>query len=148
MLFLEGSSWALPVARLILILPVFENISRMHNIGYTRDCFLFCMSAIYLIAFSSLYVQIPGNEAMTLKLSDRFAPLAFRTLIISYNLLSFSNLTVPLYYVCSTFSFQLSHPASGQLIDKVFPESSRVEHLSFLSLYTSRPSFEYYGQVY
>lgn len=33
----------------------------MHNIMYTRDVFLLCMSVIYLIAFSSLYVQIPGN---------------------------------------------------------------------------------------
>ena len=27
--------------------------------------------------------------------------------------------TVPLYYACSTFTFQLSHPVAGQLINKV-----------------------------
>ncbi|KAL5006677.1 hypothetical protein ScPMuIL_015483, partial [Solemya velum] len=32
----------------------------MNNIGLTRDVFLGCMSAIYLFAFTSLYVQIPG----------------------------------------------------------------------------------------
>ncbi|XP_041367323.1 lipase maturation factor 2-like isoform X2 [Gigantopelta aegis] len=32
----------------------------MSNIKYTKDFFLWCMSVIYLFAFSSLYVQIPG----------------------------------------------------------------------------------------
>ncbi|KAK3102953.1 hypothetical protein FSP39_015246 [Pinctada imbricata] len=32
----------------------------MHDLRYSRDFFLWCMSAVYLFAFSSLYVQIPG----------------------------------------------------------------------------------------
>lgn len=38
-----------------------STISKMNNIGITRDVFLGCMSAIYLFAFTSLYVQIPGE---------------------------------------------------------------------------------------
>ena len=32
----------------------------MASIASTVDLFLWCMSAIYVVAFASLYVQIPG----------------------------------------------------------------------------------------
>ena len=39
----------------------------MHSVAYTKDVFLWLMSAVYLIAFASLYVQIPGKCLQTLK---------------------------------------------------------------------------------
>lgn len=45
------------------VLPVTQGKSKMAGYGkqvLVKDAFLWFMSAIYLFAFSSLYVQIPG----------------------------------------------------------------------------------------
>jgi len=36
-------------------------VSDIYGKHLTRDFFLWCMSAIYLVAFASLFVQIPGE---------------------------------------------------------------------------------------
>lgn len=40
--------------------------AKMGEIRMTRDFFLWCMSVIYLFAFSSLFVQIPGRSGESL----------------------------------------------------------------------------------
>lgn len=72
---------------LLIILPN----TRMAEIRFTRNLFLRCMNVIYLFAFASLYIQIPGkcnglefrqglhSSSVELKLYHRFSQSWFIT---------------------------------------------------------------------